>query len=213
MRFSRVKEKLRNGQPAMVVTCHFADPAVYEMTSLMGFDGIWIDLEHRTVGENMAANLMRAARVGVSDIIARPAKGEYMRMGRLLEIGAQGIMYPRCESAEEAAEVVRWSKFAPLGERGVDAANADANFGSISVPDYLRLANEHTLLVIQLESQSSLQNAEAIAQGARCGCAYVGARRFDGLERHSLSPPMRQTKPGSDAGFFVESNELVLSAY
>ena len=174
MRFSRVKDKMRRGQPAMVVTCHFADPAVFEMTSLMGFDGIWLDLEHRTVGEHMAANLMRAARVGVSDIIARPAKGEYMRMARLLETGAQGIMYPRCESAEEAAEVVRWSKFAPMGERGVDAANADADFGCVSLPNYLRLANEHTLVIIQLESQSALENAEAIARVPGVDCLMLG---------------------------------------
>jgi 4-hydroxy-2-oxoheptanedioate aldolase len=174
MRFSRVKEKMRQGKPAMVVTCHVADPAVFEMTSLIGFDGIWIDLEHRAVGEHMAANLMRAARVGVSDIIARPAKGEFMQMGRLLEVGAQGIMYPRCETAEEAAEVVRWAKFAPMGERGVDGANADANFGTISMPDYLRLANEHTLVIIQLESQSALQNAEAIASVPGVDCLMLG---------------------------------------
>ena len=73
MRFSRVKEKMRQGKPAMIVTCHFADPAVYEMTSLMGFDGIWIDLEHHAHSLETATALMRAARVGTSDILARPS--------------------------------------------------------------------------------------------------------------------------------------------
>ncbi len=104
MRFSRVKAKLRKGEPVLITCCHFIDPSVYELVSLMGFDGIWLDLEHHATSVETAATLMRAARVGASDIIARPAKGEYMRMGRILEAGAQGIMYPRCESAEEAAE-------------------------------------------------------------------------------------------------------------
>src|SRR5262245_11886548 len=118
MRFSRVKAKLRAGEPVLITCCHFFDPTVYELVSLLGFDGIWLDLEHHATSDETAANLMRAARVGTSDIIARPAKGEFMRMGRLLEAGGQGIMYPRCETAEEAAELVRWGKFAAEGERG-----------------------------------------------------------------------------------------------
>ncbi|SIO55482.1 4-hydroxy-2-oxoheptanedioate aldolase [Singulisphaera sp. GP187] len=164
MRFSRVKAKLRRGEPALITCCHLIDPCVYELTSLLGFDGIWLDLEHHSTSDETASHLMRAARVGVSDIIARPAKGEYMRMARLLEAGAQGIMYPRCESAEEAAEVVRWAKFAPQGERGVDGANGDAPYCGMPMPPYLQAANEHTLIIVQLESLQALDQAEAIAR-------------------------------------------------
>jgi 4-hydroxy-2-oxoheptanedioate aldolase len=163
VRFSRVKAKLRRGEPVLVTCCHFIDPTVYELVSLLGFDGIWLDLEHHATSDETAAGLMRAARVGTSDIIARPAKGEFMRMGRLLEAGAQGIMYPRCESAEEAAELVRWAKFAPQGERGVDGANGDNPYCSMPMPPYLRAANENTLLIAQLESPTALDQAEAIA--------------------------------------------------
>src|SRR6478672_498589 len=134
------------------------------MTSLMGFDAIWMDLEHHHYSVETAANLMRAARVGSSDIIARPAKGEFMRMARLLEAGAQGIMYPRCESAEEAAEVVRWARFAPLGERGVDGGNADMPYCSLPLAPYLKKANEETLVIVQIESPKAVEAVEAIAQ-------------------------------------------------
>ncbi len=163
MRFSRVKEKLRRGEPALIVTCHYTDPSVYEMTSLMGFDGIWLDLEHHSTSLETAANLMRAARVGTADVIVRPARWEYMRMGRILEAGAQGIMYPRCETAEEAAEVVRWARFAPQGERGIDGANSDAPYCWAPMSQYIKLANEHTLLIVQVESPLALENADAIA--------------------------------------------------
>jgi len=163
MRFSRVKAKLRRGEPVLITCCHFIDPSIYELVSLLGFDGIWLDLEHHSTSDETAAALMRAARVGSSDVIARPAKGEFMRMGRLLEAGAQGIMYPRCETAEEAAELVRWAKFAPEGERGVDGANGDNPYCSQPMPQYLKAANEHTLLIAQLESPRSLDQADAIA--------------------------------------------------
>jgi len=164
MRFSRVKAKLKRGEPALITCCHFIDPSVYELTSLYGFDGIWLDLEHHSTSDETASNLMRAARVGASDVIARPAKGEFMRMARLLEAGAQGIMYPRCESAEEAAEVVRWAKFAPQGERGVDGANGDAPYCCMPMPAYLKAANEHTLIIVQIESLQAVEQAEAIAR-------------------------------------------------
>jgi 4-hydroxy-2-oxoheptanedioate aldolase len=164
MRSSRIKAKLRRNEPALITTLHYTDATLYEMTSLMGFDGIWMDLEHHHYSVETAANLMRAARVGTSDIIARPAKGEYMRMARLLEAGAQGIMYPRCESADEAAEVVRWAKFAPVGERGVDSANADAPYCSAPINQYLKKANDETLVILQIESPRALEQVEAIAR-------------------------------------------------
>lgn len=163
MRFSRIKAKLRQDQPAFITTCHFYDPSAFELASLMGFDGIWMDLEHHSTSDETAANLMRAARVGTADIVARPAKGEFMRMGRLLEAGAQAIMYPRCDTAEEAAEVVRWAKFGPEGERGIDGGNADNPYCAMPMAQYIRAANENTLLIVQLESPTALDNAAAIA--------------------------------------------------
>ena len=163
MRSSRVKAKLANDEPVLVTTLHLSDPSLFEMTSLMGFDAIWIDMEHHCHSVETAAGMMRAARVGTSDIIARPAKGEFMRMARMLEIGAHGIMYPRCDHAEEAAEVVRWSKFAPVGERGIDGAGADAPYCFMPIADYIEEANRQTFVIIQLEQAHAIDAAESIA--------------------------------------------------
>ena len=145
MRKSKIKEKLLRNEPALITTLHFTDPSLYELTSLMGFDGIWVDMEHHSTSVETSSNLMRAARVGSSDIVARPAKGEFMRMCRMLEMGAQAIMYPRCSSAEEAAEVVKWAKFYPQGQRGVDSGNADGWYCGAPLTQYLEFANEQTL--------------------------------------------------------------------
>jgi 4-hydroxy-2-oxoheptanedioate aldolase len=106
---------------------------------------------------------MRAARVGDADIVARPAKGEFMRMARMLEAGATGIMYPRCDSPEEAREVVKWAKFAPLGKRGFDGSGPDVPYLMTPMPRYLREANEQTFVMIQLEEPHAVEQAEAIA--------------------------------------------------
>jgi 4-hydroxy-2-oxoheptanedioate aldolase len=163
MRPSRIKAKLARQQPVLVTTIHFSDPSIFELVSLMGFDGIWLDMEHHAHSLEAANGYIRAARVGASDVITRPAKGEFMRMARMLEAGAKGIMYPRCESAAEAAEVVRWSKFAPMGERGIDTANPDAPYCSMPLPQYIEEANRETFIVIQLEQPSAVDQVEAIA--------------------------------------------------
>ncbi len=163
MRTSGIKAKLQRGEPALVTTLHLTDPSIFELTSLMGFDGIWMDLEHHAYSLQTAADLMRAARVGNTDIIARPAKGEFMRMQRLLEAGAQGIMYPRCDDAAEAAEVVSWAKFAPEGRRGCDGANGDMPYLTMPIDQYVAEANRQTFVITQIESPEALQRVDEIA--------------------------------------------------
>ncbi len=163
MKASRVLEKVRAGQAALGLALHLTDPSVFELAGLMGFDAIWMDMEHHFYSLEVAANLMRAARVGGADIVARPAKGEFMRMARMLEAGASGIMYPRCDSAEEAREVVRWAKFAPLGKRGFDGSGPDVPYLLQPMNRYLREANEQTFIIVQLEEPRAVDQAEKIA--------------------------------------------------
>lgn len=163
MRISKVKEKLRRNEPALITCLHLMDASIYELAGLMGFDGIWMDLEHHGNSMAKAMEMMRAARVGGSDILCRPAKGEFMRMGRMLEAGAHGIMYPRCGDAEEARQVVQWSKFAPLGQRGFDGGNPDMPYCAMDIAEYVKMANEQTWVAIQLEDQHAVDRAEEIA--------------------------------------------------
>ncbi len=178
MRSSRIKQKLRHNQPVCITALVLGDPSVFELASLMGFDGIWMDMEHHFQSLETAGQLMRAARVGTSDIIARPAKGEFMRLGRMLEAGAQGIMYPRCDCAAEDAEVVRWSKFAPQGQRGYDSGNPDNPYCSLPAPQYVQQANAETFVIIQLESPEAIDHAKEIAQVDGIDALILGPADF-----------------------------------
>jgi len=83
MRPSRVLARLHQGHPVLFYALHFTDASVWELASLIGIDCLWLDLEHHGHTLETAAQLIRAARVGTSDVIARPAKGEWMRMQRM----------------------------------------------------------------------------------------------------------------------------------
>ena len=162
MKPSRIKAKFREQQPAMLVSLHLTDQSMFELVGLMGFDGIWMDMEHHFYNLETGAGLMRAFRVYGGDIVARCANREFTRMARMLEAGANGIMYPRCADAAEATEVVKWVKFPPIGERGIDGGNPDMPYCTMDVGEYIRQANDETFVVAQVEDPQAVENAEAI---------------------------------------------------
>ena len=181
MRQSQVKEVWNRGGIAVGSLIKSTDPVHTEIVSQLGLDFIWLDLEHSDKSVETFAHLTRAARLGSSDIMARPARWEYMRMGRLLEAGAHGILYPRCESAEEAAEVVKWSKFHPLGERGFDGGSADNNYGQYPADNYTAEANAQTWIAIQIESPRAVDRANEIAAVDGVDCVFFGPGDFSAL--------------------------------
>lgn len=161
------------------------DPVHSEALSQMNFDFLWYDLEHSDKSVETFSTLARATRVGDVDVLARPARWEYMRMGRLLETGASGIMYPRCESAEEAREVVKWAKFHPLGERGFDGGNADNNYGQYSAGDYTAEANEQTWILAQVESPVAVEKTGEIAAVDGVDGVFFGPGDYSTLTGHA----------------------------
>jgi 4-hydroxy-2-oxoheptanedioate aldolase len=185
MRQSKIKAKLARREPVLVTTLALTDASLFELASLMGFDGIWLDLEHRAHSVETAAELMRAARVGTADVMARPAKGEFMRLARLLEAGANGIMYPRCDTAKEAGEVVTSMKFAPMGKRGLDSANADNPYCSMPPGPYIREANAQTFLVVQIEEPAALAHVEEIVAVDGVDVLFFGPSDFSVLSGHA----------------------------
>ena len=179
---SKIKAKLAKNQTAHVVCLHLTDPTLHEMVGLMGFDGIWIDMEHHVFGLESAQDLMRAARIGSgADIFVRPARGEFMRLARMLEAGAHGIMYPRCADAEEAARVVKAMKYFPLGERGFDGGNRDMPFTSMGVAEYVQMANEQTFLFVQIETPEAVDQAHEIVSVEGVDGIFFGPADFSVL--------------------------------
>lgn len=160
---SKVKAKLSRREPVLIFCAHLTDPAVHEMIGLMGFDCIWLDIEHHLYSLETAQESMRAARIGSgADVMVRPARGEYQRLMRMLEGGAHGILYPRCSGAEEAEEVVRAMKFHPRGYRGMDGGNRDMPFCTMPTDKYIRFANAQTFLFCQIETPAALERADEV---------------------------------------------------
>jgi 4-hydroxy-2-oxoheptanedioate aldolase len=186
----------------LATVAHFTDPQSAELIGLMGIDCLWIDLEHQPIGMNGLENMVRAARVHDMDVMARPAKGEFMRMARLLEAGASIIMYPRCESAAEAQQIVRHAKFPPLGERGFYSASPDNPYCLTPMDQYLHEANAETLLLAQIESPNAVKLARGIAEVDGIDMLFFGPGDFSiaaGVAGQFDGPVVRRAKADTAA--------------
>lgn len=175
MRKSRVLNKLRAGEHVLAAAIgRITEPWIAEVVGRIGFDLIWYDLEHRAFSEATIDPIALACRATDIDLMVRVRKGGYDSPMRALEFGATGIMVPHIKSAEEARQWVEWTKFPPLGKRGLDGAGADAMWGLQGGLDYLREANEETFLVLQIEDREAVECVEAIAQVPGVDMLFVG---------------------------------------
>jgi 2-keto-3-deoxy-L-rhamnonate aldolase RhmA len=175
MTHSRVLSKLRKGE--IVKTAGISrvmDPWLTEVVGHLGFDQVWLDLEHRTFGEDVIAPISLACRATGLDLMVRVRKSGYDSPMRALEFGANGIMVPHCRSAAEARQWVDWCRFPPLGKRGLDGAGVDARYGLDSTLEHLEHANKETFLVLQIEDKEAVDCVDEIAAVEGVDVLFLG---------------------------------------
>ena len=162
MRRSRVLEKLRSGQMATCVKLNISDHKVAELASMAGFDCIWADMEHVGSDWSSIEKQIMTAKAYDTDTLVRVARGSYSDHIRPLEMDASGIMVPHVMSLDDAKNVVRMTKFHPVGRRALDGGNADGAYCKIPLTDYIQQANDNRFVMIQIEDPEPLDELEQI---------------------------------------------------
>jgi 4-hydroxy-2-oxoheptanedioate aldolase len=171
---SQIRQKLARGEPAWCAKACYYDPEIIELISTLGFDGIWICLEHRRLDPTTVYSLIQACRLGGADAVMRVKPANYTDLLPLLEAGARCIMLPRVRGPEEVREVVAAMKYPPLGRRGYDAIHAEARFGLGSPTAYMAEANRETMLIVQIEEPEAIPHLDAIAALPGVDVLFVG---------------------------------------
>ena len=178
MRRSRVLERLRRGEIASCTKINTLDPRVVDIAAMSGIDSVWLCQEHTGNTLNDIENQIRAAKVFDVDTIVRVPRGSYSDLIHPLELDAAGIMVPHVMSAKDAREIVRWTRFTPVGLRPLDGGNADGAYCQIPGEDYLREANEQRLLAVQIEDPEPLEKIEEIASIEGIDMLFFGPSDF-----------------------------------
>ena len=107
--------------------------------------------------------MIMAIRERGAEAVIRPRRSGPDAVYRLLEIGAAGLVVPHCMNAEHAREIVRNTRFAPIGQRGMETVCLDADYMMADAKEYFEFANRETFVVVQIEDREAVEDVEAIA--------------------------------------------------
>ena len=164
LRPCRVLAKLRRDEVVSCMKLNLADARVAEIAGLAGFDCIWPDMEHVPNTIRDVECHIRAAKMYDMDTMVRVARGSYTDLIRPFELDAAGIMVPHIMSLADAEEVVRRTRFHPMGRRPIDGGNADGAYCRMPLDQYTAQSNEQRFVMIQIEDPEPLDEIDAIAQ-------------------------------------------------
>lgn len=191
LRPNRILEKLRAGGVVSCTKLNLSDPRVAEIAALSGFDCVWLDAEHVANSIRDLEHGIRAAQAYGIDAIVRIPRGSYSDTIRPLEINAAGIMVPHVISPQDAAELVRVSRFHPIGQRALDGGNADGAYCKVDLKTYMEHANTQKLVIAQIEDVQAVEALDAIAQVPGIDMLFFGPGDYT----QSLGVPGRFEDP------------------
>lgn len=165
------RSQLRQGQLLISPMVTLSNPEVAEILSEAGYDWLFLDAEHSTLAPaDLQAIIGRVGNRLPS--LVRLQAPEEVSIKKALDIGAAGIIAPQVNSAEQAEQIVSWSRYSPEGTRGVGLGRAHG-YG-FSFDDYLAKANAETTVVVQAEHIDAVNAIEDIAQVPGVDAVLIG---------------------------------------
>jgi 4-hydroxy-2-oxoheptanedioate aldolase len=194
---NRMKEKLAAGEPAFGVSVMIPSPQIVEMIGAAGFDWVLLDCEHGTLTlESVELMAMAAEACGITPI-ARPATRSAEHILQVLDRGVMGVQVPHVNTAAQAREVVAAVKFHPAGQRGLAAGTRAARYDAHgSLAEFVKAANDATLIAIQLEEQAAIDNLDALLQVPGIDVFFIGPSDLSQSLGHPgdpQAPPVART--------------------
>ncbi|MBR1919897.1 MAG: hypothetical protein IJ831_09770 [Spirochaetales bacterium] len=158
-----VEERLRAKEPIAMPYMRIAEPACVEIACLSGIELLVLDDEHFPFTDKELMNCINAAHALGTKCIVRVHDKSTAAIGRILDIGADGIVAPQVTSYEEALRVCRAVKYGPEGDRGLCPITTAADYGfGHSASDYAQEANRRTIAGIMVETRGAVEDIDRI---------------------------------------------------
>lgn len=189
-----LKQKLYRKQPVFGLFCSIPSPAAVELIGEADFDFVIIDTEHVMVNPETLENMIRAAEAAGLTPLVRVSQINSKEMLQALDGGAQGIVVPRVENADEMRRVVAACKYHPEGSRSLNGGRP-GSFGKRSLADYIAKANREILVVPMIESLAGAENIAEILSVPGVDLVLEGAADLSqscGLPWQTAAEPVQQ---------------------
>lgn len=159
-----------------------ASPLMAEALGCIGFDWVVVDMEHTPLDLDDLVHMLQAIAGTPMLPITRVPWNDTVRIKRVLDAGAQTLMIPFVQNADEARKAVAACKYPPHGVRGMAAMSRGSRFGT--VPDYFKVANEGISVVVQIETPQALAEVDAIAGTDGVDSVFLGPGDLSGAMGH-----------------------------
>lgn len=170
---NRFKAALAARETQIGIWLGLANAYTAEICAGAGFDWLLIDGEHAPNHLQTMVGQLQAIAGSGSHAVVRAPVGETWIIKQLLDIGAQTLLLPMVESAEQARALVQATRYPPHGVRGVGAALARAS-GFSRIGDYLTTANDQICVLVQVESAAAMARIEEIAAVEGVDGVFIG---------------------------------------
>ena len=158
---NKFKSALKNGERQIGLWCTIPDSSVVEMLAACGYDWLLIDTEHSPLDVVGTVPLMQAAASFQVSTVVRVPWNDAVQIKKALDCGAQTLLVPFVQNAQEAAAAVAAVRYPPAGIRGVAGTTRASRYGMIK--NYVNVANDEIGLLVQVETTEALAEIEAIA--------------------------------------------------
>lgn len=169
---NKFKAALKNMQHQRGLWCTIPDSGVAEMLAGCGFDWLLFDTEHSAMDALTVLPMLQAAAPYPVSTVVRPTSLNVAEIKKLLDLGAQNILVPYVQNAQEAALAVSSVTYPPAGIRGVSGSTRANKYGSVS--NYHKNARDEICLIVQVETQEALNEIEAIASVPGIDGIFIG---------------------------------------
>ncbi|MEL6642014.1 MAG: aldolase/citrate lyase family protein [Pseudomonadota bacterium] len=153
---------IADGQKQVGYWVSMASNVSAEIVAGTGFDWVVIDIEHTANDYLSVQSQLQAFQGSKTTALVRPEWNDTVAVKRILDMGAQGLLFPMVQSVEEAEKAVAATRYPPRGNRGVAGATRATQFGRIT--DYAQRVEDETTVLIQLETAAAIAQAEEIAK-------------------------------------------------
>ncbi|MBM3759197.1 MAG: hypothetical protein FJW36_03000 [Acidobacteria bacterium] len=220
---NKIKKKLAAGGTAWGAATMGPTALAAKLTASTGVDWVWIDTEHASFGtESIEVVPTTVRRTGALPVV-RIAGLDPVLMKKALDIGAQAVMIPQIDNAEQAKLAVKYAKYPPMGNRGVSPMWTYYN--DIEWSDYLPYANGETMLVAQVETSEAMGKVEEIAavdgidivlagpMDLSAATGHIGQTGHEDVQRFLEAFPARVAAMGKIPGIALGSYEAAEKAW
>ena len=172
---AELKTKRREGKNVVgMFLSEIAHPNLVRLMQAAGAEFVIVDCEHGYFDyAQVAAIAAVASGIGFPMIVRMPCLSREP-VQKYLDAGADGVWVPMLETREQAEELVRLGKYAPMGQRGISTMRPHSNYAPGKLTEYIGKANERTMLFAQIETRRGAENAGAIAAVEGLDGVFVG---------------------------------------